>query len=255
LHPRAGRVSLPGMNASLLPPPPQTALFLDVDGTLLELAPRPEDVVVGEAVKALLKELHERLAGALALISGRSLESLDSLLSPLRLAAAGVHGLQRRQRGTQQQAAVEPEWHAAVAGALREFAASHPGLQLEDKGHALALHFRRAPERAAEAEALAEELVERVSLPTRLLRGKMVLELMPAGADKGQAIEEFMSEDPFRGRLPVFIGDDVTDEAGFAVVNRLGGVSIHVGQSASTAATVRLPDVQSVHASLREWLQ
>lgn len=243
------------MKASLLPPPPQTALFLDVDGTLLELAPRPEDVVVGEAVKALLKALHDRLGGALALISGRSLDSLDRLLVPLQLPAAGIHGLQRRQPGTQRQAAVEPAWHAAVAGALGDFAAGHPGLQLEDKGHALALHFRRAPERAAEAEALAEELVERLSLPTRLLRGKMVLELMPAGADKGQAIREFMSEDPFRDRLPVFIGDDVTDEAGFAAVNALGGVSIHVGESHTTLATARLPDVQAVHAQLREWLQ
>jgi len=243
------------MNASLFPPPQHTALFLDVDGTLLELAPRPEDVLVSEAVKALLTQLQGRLDGALALISGRSLDSLDRLLAPLQLAAAGIHGLQRRQPGTNQQAAVEPEWHAAVAGALGEFAASHPGLQLEDKGHALALHFRRAPALAAEAEARAEALVERLSLPTRLLRGKMVLELMPAGADKGQAIQEFMSEVPFHGRLPVFIGDDLTDEAGFAVVNSLGGVSIHVGESRSTIAAARLPDVQAVHSRLREWLQ
>jgi len=237
-----------------LPDPSNTALFLDVDGTLLELAARPESVRVSDELRGLLSRLASRLDGALALISGRSLDVLDELFAPLVLPAAGVHGLQRRShRGQRQLAEVRPDWHAAVAATLTEFAATHPGLQLEDKGHALALHFRNAPEQAAAAETMADELLAELGRPTRLLRGKMVLEFMPAGSDKGIAIREFMTEAPFRDRRPVFIGDDVTDEAGFCAVNSLDGWSVRVGSGTDTSARHMLADVTAVYQWLDSW--
>jgi trehalose 6-phosphate phosphatase len=242
-----------------LPAPRQTALFLDVDGTLLELAPRPEAVVVDEATRSLLAGLARRLDGALALVSGRPLTSLDALFAPLQLPAAGVHGLQRRDgAGVCRSGQAQPGWHAAVAPALQRFAATHAGLQLEDKGDALALHYRNAPALAEAAGTLAAQLIERVSLPTRLLRGKQVLEFMPQGHDKGLAIEQFMLEPAYRGRIPVFIGDDVTDEAGFAVVNAMHGCSIRVGRvgdGATTVARHSLKDVAAVHERLWRWLE
>ncbi len=243
------------MTAPKLPAPEESALFLDVDGTLLELADAPDAVVVSEATRNLLSALNARLDGAVALISGRSLDSLDGLFAPLVMPAAGVHGLQRRDRnGQRRQYEVSEHWHAALAPQLRRYAASHPGLELEDKGHALALHYRRAPDMQASAEALAEELMSSIIEPTRLLRGKKVLEFMPMGSDKGQAIDEFMTESPFRDRQPVFIGDDVTDEAGFAAVNTMRGCSIRVGDGAVTAARYRLADVADVHRQLQQWL-
>ncbi|MCC5793393.1 MAG: trehalose-phosphatase [Chromatiales bacterium] len=234
-----------------LPDPAHSALFLDVDGTLLELAAHPDAVIVSDELKALLGRLLDALGGALALISGRELATLDRLFSPLVMPAAGIHGLERRSGdGGLQRPVPAADWREAILAPLQRFCAVHSGLALEDKGHALALHFRRAPEQGAAALAVAEELIETLPAPTRLLRGKMVIEFMPAGADKGQAIREFMAESPFRGRQPVFIGDDVTDEAGFAAVNHLDGLSVHVGRDTLTAARHRLDDVASVHAWL-----
>lgn len=243
------------MIAAKLPVPEKSALFLDVDGTLLELADSPDGVVVSEATRRLLRALDERLEGAVALISGRSLDSLDALFAPLRMPAAGVHGLQRRDRnGQRSQREMPQRWHDVLAPQLLRYAESHPGLELEDKGHALALHYRRAPDMQASAEALADDLIAAITEPTRLLRGKKVLEFMPMGSDKGQAIHEFMSEAPYQGRLPVFIGDDVTDEAGFSAVNAMHGYSIRVGDSAPTAACHRLENVADVHTQLQRWL-
>lgn len=243
------------MIAPKLPVPEESALFLDVDGTLLELADTPDGVTVSAATRSLLRALDERLDGAVALISGRSLDSLDALFSPLRLPAAGVHGLQRRDRnGQRSQREMPQRWHATLAPQLRRYVESHPGLELEDKGHALALHYRRAPDMQASAEALALDLTASITEPTRLLRGKKVLEFMPMGSDKGQAISEFMSEAPYMGRLPVFIGDDVTDEAGFTAVNAMHGYSIRVGDGAATAARHRLDSVADVHTRLQQWL-
>lgn len=239
-----------------LPPPAQAALFLDVDGTLLELAPTPESVVVGAETLALLDAARRRLDGALALISGRPLTDLDRLFAPHRLAAAGTHGLEwRLGEGAETRRMTTPAgWREALEPALQDFAARDDGLLLEDKGHALALHYRGAPARQAEAEALAGQLLRSLAQPARLLRGKMVLEFLPAGTDKGRAIETFMNEAPWRDRVPVFIGDDVTDEAGFAMVNRLGGCSIRVGQGAGSLAHHAIGDVRAVHVLLQDWL-
>jgi trehalose 6-phosphate phosphatase len=233
---------------SLPPLDRRCALFLDLDGTLLHIAQRPQDVRVDDALIALLGLLQGRLAGALAVISGRPLRELDALLAPLVLPGAGQHGAERRT------AAGEVRWYAprAPASAARQlaaFAAAHPGLILEDKGASLALHYRLAPGLADTVQREMQSLAAEVAPQMHLLVGKMVCELKPAGSNKGTAIAQFMEERPFRERLPVFLGDDVTDEYGFEAVNRMGGLSAKVGPG-KTAAKFRLPDVDAVHAWL-----
>jgi trehalose 6-phosphate phosphatase len=236
------------MNAPPLPSVP--ALFLDIDGTLVELRDSPGQVAVDRELLSLLPALHRSCGGALALVSGRPVSGIDVLFSPLKLPAAGQHGVERRD------AAGETHSHAvcgAQLDALRQRAAAlaqrHPELLVEDKGASVALHFRAAPHLAGEVQACLEEWLAEAADFT-LQEGKMVLEAKPAGRDKGTALLEFMAEPPFRGRQPVFLGDDVTDEYGFQAVNRLGGLAVKVGQGTS-AAPWRLPDVAAVHAWLR----
>jgi trehalose 6-phosphate phosphatase len=226
------------------------ALFLDVDGTLLETAERPDAVQVDASLGALLARLQRATGGALALISGRAVDDLDALFAPLELAAAGQHGLERRD------ASGELHLHPFPMPALRraaarlaEFAAQHSGLLLEDKGRNLALHYRQAPQLAAAACGAAAAAAAEMGGGFELQAGKMVIEIKPGGRDKGLAIEEFMREPPFRGRSAVFVGDDLTDEYGFGVVNRLGGHSVKVGAGPS-AARWRLADA----AEVRAWL-
>jgi trehalose 6-phosphate phosphatase len=233
---------------------PGWALFLDVDGTLLDIAERPDQVDAHQVDRRLVEALQRAAGGALALISGRSLAQLDDMFAPLRLPAAGQHGFERRDtRGERHRHRFPVETLAAAKADLRAFAERHPGLVFEDKGASVALHYRLAPQlREAALEAL-----RRASAPlgatVQLQGGKMVWELKPAGADKGVAIDEFMREAPFAGRKPVFLGDDVTDEHGFAVVNRLGGHSIKVG-AGDSAARWRLANPEAARAWLREWL-
>jgi trehalose 6-phosphate phosphatase len=221
------------------------ALFLDVDGTLLNIAERPQDVRVDAALIGLLERLRARVEGALAVVSGRPLRELDALLAPLVLPSAGQHGVERRDaRGEMHgYAGAAPP---AAAKQLSAFAAAHPGLIFEDKGASLAVHYRLAPELEANVGAQMQQLAAALGPSMQLLEGKMVVELKPAGLDKGVAIAQFMAEAPFRGRLPVFAGDDVTDECGFAEVNRLGGCSVKVGEG-ETCAQLRMPDVAAVH--------
>jgi len=234
------------------PPPPAAgwALFLDVDGCLLDIAERPDAVAVEPTLPPVLDRLRERLGGALALVSGRPLAELDRLFAPLHLPAAGQHGLERRDAAGRRLPTVAlPEGFAEVEGRLALFTERHPGLLLERKSHGLALHYRGNPARGEEAIRLARSLASRTRPPLVAVEGKAVIELRAPGADKGRAIEAFLAEPPFRGRLPAFAGDDVTDEDGFAAVNRLGGHSILVGARAS-AARWSLPDA----AALRRWL-
>jgi trehalose 6-phosphate phosphatase len=233
---------------------PGWAFFLDVDGTLLEIAPRPEAVQAHEDDRRLLGALHEAAGGAVALISGRALAGIDALFSPIRLPAAGLHGIERRDAaGRIHRHAFPGEALRRAAARLDDFASRHPGLVFEDKGASLALHYRLAPHLAAQAgeavDAAAAELGESVEIQ----RGKMVLEVKPSGRNKGSALEEFMAEVPFAGRTPVFIGDDLTDEHAFAVVNRLGGHSIKVGEGA-TLAKWRLEGVRALHVWLAAWI-
>jgi trehalose 6-phosphate phosphatase len=232
------------------------ALFLDVDGTLLEIARHPDDVRAPPGLKDLLASVAAAVDGALALVSGRTIAALDRIFAPLYLPAAGLHGLERRDAAGRVH---YPEGYAsriAVArGGLLEFVQSEPGLLLEDKGAALALHYRNAP--ALEAQCRRHMALARSAAGEdfHVQPGKMVLELKPSGHDKGSAVHAFMAEPPFRGRQPVFVGDDITDEDGFRAVNGLDGVSIRVGPPAPTAARLAAPDVPAILAWLNRALE
>jgi len=219
-------------------PPPLhrgQALFLDFDGTLVEIASAPSLVKVPAELPRLLVELAERLGGAVAVVSGRPLDELAHLLAPFAGGIAGGHGLERRcSDGNLTRRLACPEldrFRPLFAG----FATRHDGVLLEDKGGCLALHYRRAPSLEALCHTLVREAAQASNGALVAVAGKMVIELMPRSVGKGRAITDFLAEVPFHGRLPVFVGDDVTDEDGFAVVNRLGGVSAHVGGGATIA--------------------
>lgn len=228
------------------------ALFLDVDGTLLEIAETPQSVRVPPALKEVLVSLSLRLDGALALISGRTLNDLDHLFAPLRFCAAGVHGWERREAtGCVVRPQLDPRRLDCARDLLRAFTERHQELMLEDKGHALALHFRRAPHLSALAREQVRDACRLVDDAFTMQAGKCVFEIRPAGHTKGTSIRAFMQHPPFLDRLPIYIGDDLTDEDAFAVVNEIGGISIKVGDDPGTVAQHRLPGVRQV---LR-WLQ
>lgn len=234
------------------PPAPADdwALFLDVDGCLLDFADRPDAVAVPASLRRALDALARRLGGALALVSGRSLETLDTLFAPLRLPAAGLHGLERRTiDGRLVAAPPAAPLLEKVRQDARRVAAEYPGALVEDKGAALALHWRQAPDAGEALRKFAG-----AALPWlqgyRLQPGDHVVELRPASADKGDAIAAFMEEAPFAGRRPVFAGDDLTDEHGFEVVDALDGLSVLVGGRKGSAARYGLRDP----ADLRGWV-
>ncbi len=258
-------------NPIMSAPPPSgpaggRALFLDLDGTLLDLAPRPELVQVPESLPGLLGSLARELDGALALVSGRPLGAIDALIPSVspsvcpgltlgRLDAAGTHGAEWRQGGrVETLASSDPaavEALGVLARGLRAQVENRPGLLVEDKPGALALHYRLAPEREAEALELAERTAQALGPAYRLQHGKQVVEVLPAAAGKGTAIRRFMAVPPYAGRTPVFAGDDLTDEDGFAAVESLHGISIRVGPpGAPTRARHRLDSP----AALRAWL-
>lgn len=235
-----------------LPPlPAASAFFLDVDGTLLAIATTPASVTVDPGLPRLLARLRDATGGALALISGRAIAALDRLFGSLRLPAAGQHGAERRDAaGGIHAHAIHASGLGEARAAARAFAGSHPGVLVEDKGLSLAVHFRQAPAAESALRARLEAVVAGSGGELALQPGKMVFEIKPAGRDKGTAIAEFMAELPFRDRFPVFIGDDVTDEYGFSMVNDLGGLSVKVGDGAS-CARARLAGVEEV----RDWLE
>lgn len=227
------------------------AFFLDVDGTLVELREHPSLVRVAPALKDALARLRERNDGAVALVSGRSAADLDRLFAPQRFALAGLHGQEIRRCNGAEAPALRPvpkRQIEAVRSRLEAFARGDPRLVLEDKGGSLALHYRRAPERRADCLRTVRAALEGAPA-LELLEGKMVLELKPRGVDKGAAITALMREPCFRDRIPVFAGDDTTDEYGFVAVRRLGGKAIKVGPGA-THAQHRVPDV----GGLTRWL-
>lgn len=234
--------------ATLPPPPVGGAYFFDFDGTLVDIAPRPELVEVDACVVPALQALHRRCGGALGVISGRPAAQIDALLQPAVLPLAGQHGAERR-RADGSWAHIAPPRLAPVLPALQSLVQGHPGLLLERKPAALALHYRNAPGLAADCKA-AMRAAQAAVPDSVLLEGKKVIELKSVHADKGRALQAFMAEAPFAGRLPWFFGDDVTDEAGFEVVQRLGGVAVKVGDGDSVARwRLRGP------AALRAWLQ
>lgn len=226
------------------------ALFLDVDGTLLHLADTPEAVEVSDHLRRVLTDLAPVFGGAVALISGRRVEDLDRLFSPLCLPAAGLHGLEHRAADGTVRMLGDTAMLDPLRGPLRDFANAHDGVILEDKERALALHYRRAPQVEVLARQFVADLAGRRPENLRVIDGKMVLEIKPRLSDKGAAVRSFLDEPPFEGRLPVFIGDDVTDEDAFRAVNALGGHSIRVGDGRDSQARWQLSDVNAV----LEWL-
>lgn len=225
-------------------------LFLDVDGTLLELADSPGGVAVDPHLLPLLGRLREAAGGALALVSGRTIENLDLLLGSAHLPVAGLHGCERRDAtGAMHVAPIAREQLSDVRAGLHRLVKRHPGLLLEDKGAGLALHFLQARELEhelrAEVALLAAPLVPRFAL----LDGHAVIEVKPAAHTKDTAITAYMAEAPFQGRQPIFIGDDQTDYGGFAAVRRFAGLAIAVGPRVRSEWW--LPDPRAV----RQWLE
>ncbi len=226
------------------------AFFLDVDGTLLDFAPTPDAVTVPRSLCHTLETLRTRLSGAVAVISGRSLSSLDRLFRPLKLPAGAQHGLEWRDVSGAVQTFAEGEVPLDVRAAFAAFAAEHPGALVEDKGLGLALHVRKIPAAETEARRLGASLAARHGETLRMIAGKCVVEFQVKGSDKGRIIEHFMQMPPFAGRMPLFAGDDETDEAGFVAVNGFGGISIRVGSDAPTAARFEIDSAQA----FRRWL-
>ena len=231
------------------------AFFLDLDGTLLELADTPEAVDISADERELLRQVKDAAGGALAVISGRALARIDELFKPLVLPAAGQHGVERRDaKGVRHRHRFPANVLRPIAVGMRSFAAQHQGLVFEDKGASVALHYRKAPQLARAAQAAVRDAAGPLGEQVEVQDGKMVVELKPAGCDKGKAIAQFMQEAPFAGRTPVFIGDDVTDEYGFRVVNAMGGHTVKVGEGPSVARW-RLENPASTRAWLQAWLE
>lgn len=227
---------------------PSSALFLDFDGTLIDLAPEPEAIQVPAGLVATLGALRDRLGGALAVVSGRPVAQIDEYLAPLSLPVAGVHGAERR--AADGQVSLLPTYSLAhVEVAARALVLRHPELRMESKRGSLALHYRARPELEGACIVAMQAAVDQ-SPGLALLRGKMVVEAKPGGASKGRAIEAFMREKPFAGRKPVFVGDDITDEHGFAAVQRAGGTGVKVGEGES-AALLRLVSPATLRLELQ----
>jgi trehalose 6-phosphate phosphatase len=221
------------------------ALFLDFDGTLVSIADRPDAIRLGPELLPLLERLYDRLEGRLTLISGRASADVRQWLDPLRVPVVGSHGLERDGVALPRSAALDEGIRH-----LRTVQARNPGVLLEEKPMGAALHFREAP--AAEEACRAAATHVAASTGMQVQPGKMVFEIKPEGGDKGTAIQALMAEARNAGRRPVFIGDDLTDEHGFAVVRNLDGAGILVGEERETAATHRLPGVADVHRWLDE---
>jgi trehalose 6-phosphate phosphatase len=224
-------------------------LFLDFDGTLADLAPRPDLVHVEPELVGTLRALHASLGGALAIISGRPVHEIDHFLSPLVLSAAGVHGAEVRDMlgDGQIRQTVMPSLEP-LQPTLEYLVLNYPGLQIERKSAAVAVHYRAVPELEAIVRGTLADAVKEIA-GLELLPGKMVVEIKSASVSKGGAIAEFMRSPAFTRRKPLFAGDDVTDEDGFVAVQRLGGAGILVGQRES-AATISVTGP----AALRCWL-
>lgn len=229
--------------------PDATALFLDIDGTLIDLASRPDGVFVPESLKADLGATSELLGGALALVSGRAVVDIDRLFSPLGLPASGVHGSEFRPRPGEPALRLAPLIPDELRAKAQEIVDEHPGALLEDKGIAIALHWRLAPQFGTAIEAAVAAMMEGAPPGLAALRGHAVVEIKGSALNKGIAVERFLQEPAFRGRRPVFIGDDVTDQAAFAAVTRNGGFAFAVGRAMEDTL-----DWFASPAEVRRWL-
>jgi trehalose 6-phosphate phosphatase len=237
-----------------LPPPLSlldgAALFLDFDGTLVELAETPDAIRVPGALRPLLDRLARKLEGRLAIVSGRAIADLDLYVGTSGISVAGSHGLELRAPDgrTSRPARVAALEEARIE--IASFAAGREGLLVEEKPASVALHYRRAPALEGDVEAFMAGLADRSGLAVQA--GKMVAELRPPGANKGDAVVALMAEPGFVGARPVVVGDDITDEDAFEAAVRLGGAGVLVGPPRATAALWRLNDVAAVSRWLRE---
>ncbi|MDE2228408.1 MAG: trehalose-phosphatase [Alphaproteobacteria bacterium] len=245
-----------GIAAPQSPPPLARgdALFIDFDGTLVEIAAMPDRVEVMAGVPALLQRAAVRLGGALAVISGRPLAELGRFLAGYTGAAAGIHGLERRSASGETHVPTPDPVLDLVWPVVRQFAAVTQGVLIEDKRLSIAIHYRGRPELAEACRRLAEQAVILSKERLAMRPGKMVVELHPRDVDKGRAVRAFLAEPEFAGRRPVFVGDDRTDEDGFAFVNEHGGISVHVGTADDTFARYRLDGVDAVIRWLEDFL-
>jgi trehalose 6-phosphate phosphatase len=246
---------MPTQNLAIALPAPQplqpdkAALFLDLDGTLAPIAARPQDVRPDPRRTRLLERLAHRLDGRLAVISGRTLADIDRILEGSVTAVAAVHGLVLRDaQGRVTQTPAHPGLESALLD-LRTFAARDSGMLVEEKGLSVALHFRLAGRHADDARTCARHIAQATGLA--LQEGDMVQELRTPGPTKGDSVRAFMALPPFLGATPLFLGDDATDEDGFAAADALGGLGVAVGNHRAQHARCRLPDVDAALA----WLE
>jgi trehalose 6-phosphate phosphatase len=229
----------------------QCAVLLDIDGTLLDLAPTPREVWVPPGLATTLNRLFAKTSGALALVSGRSLNDIDLIFAPEQFPAVGGHGAEMRLSGDNEAVAVHaPPMDNELKRRLAAIAKLSPGILLEDKGYSLALHYRLAPH-AEDAIYAAVALIraELPNAPIEVMPGKFVCEIKPRGFNKASGVIELMSHEPFKGRRPIFIGDDVTDESVFAIMPDFGGLAFSVGRRATGVA-----DHFDEPRDVREWL-
>lgn len=227
-----------------LPPPPsrlnldECALLLDIDGTLLDFAPAPREVVVPKSLVPTLNGLLERTSGALALVSGRSLEDIDWMFAPARYPSIAGHGAEMRLSiDSEAVASAAPPMNPNLKRRFAAIAQLHPGILVEDKGYSIALHYRKAPQMDATIhDAVSAIRADLPKAPIEVLPGKRVCEIKPSGITKATGVRELMSHEPFKSRRPVFLGDDVTDETVFAIMPEFDGLSFSVGREAQGVA-------------------
>lgn len=236
--------------------PTAFALYLDFDGTLVEIAPKPDQVRVDPALAPALEKLRTRLGGALAIVTGRPIRVIDDFLVPARFDVAGLHGVERRVDGVVSGGSAED--HPALRAQVPALHAAVTDLEhvlIEDKGASVAVHWRLAtPSDAAAAEEAVKASAVALGSAYRLQLGKAVGEIVPASATKGHAIRALAENPPYAGRRAIFLGDDLTDEKAFAVINETGGVSVRIG-GAETIASRRLIDPEDVRRLLYAWAE
>jgi trehalose 6-phosphate phosphatase len=238
-------MALPSLNSDF-------ALLLDVDGTLLDIAPTPDSVMIPGSLRTNLADLYQGLGGAVALVSGRSIAKLDRLFAPLRLPAAGQHGAEIRLTARSDIDHGRPSVRLeSLCRRLTDFSAMRPGIVVEEKGLSVAAHYRNAVSHRDELERFIRDCIGDDETDLEILEAQMAFDIKPRHVNKGTAVGRFMEVAPFRGRRPVFIGDDRTDEDGFAAALALSGEAIRVGPGAPSIARHCI----SSPARLREWLR
>ncbi|MFN2260260.1 MAG: trehalose-phosphatase [Parasphingopyxis sp.] len=220
------------------------SLFLDFDGTLVPIAARPDAIQPRPGLVDLLHDVSRRLDGRLVLVSGRSIADLDRHLGRNGIAIVGSHGHELRFANGETVARSLDRDLSEIKAALEARAGDLPGLEIEMKRYGIALHYRQAPDLADKVRALAGELADALGLSVK--HGKMVAEILPRGADKGEAVRAIMTREAFAGTIPLFIGDDITDEDGFRAAQQLGGLGVLVGEREGSAAAARLPSHEEV---------